>query len=279
LFAKHPLDALASRRALLRLPHRERERERENPWLFIPVLIFLRPYPVPWCAAAGLPVLSDLPEGFSPSEERRGSGSALVLDFQSDEKQSLVDTAVGQLHCHQLLACARCKLWWMTPEWGSSAEDVPPETQFLLTEVEEGGPYAIILPLISQSTFRGTLRPPNKEQKGNSADHLFLRLESHNEDVTASHFKDTVLVQASWDLYDLVDEAVALAASLSGGSRPLREKQLPESLNVFGWCTWDAFYSKVSAKGRVPHRSLPSRFSTGCLAGPEFEAGKRSLSS
>jgi len=137
----------------------------------------------------------------------------------------------------------------MTPEWGSSAEDVPPETQFLLTEVEEGGPYAIILPLISQSTFRGTLRPPNKEQKGNSADHLFLRLESHNEDVTASHFKDTVLVQASWDLYDLVDEAVALAASLSGGSRPLREKQLPESLNVFGWCTWDAFYSKVSAKG------------------------------
>lgn len=24
---------------------------------------------------------------------------------------------------------------------------------------------------------------------------------------------------------------------------------MPKSLDVFGWCTWDAFYSTVSAKG------------------------------
>ncbi len=34
-----------------------------------------------------------------------------------------------------------------------------------------------------------------------------------------------------------------------GGARPLREKQLPEMLDTFGWCTWDAFYSNVSARG------------------------------
>lgn len=27
------------------------------------------------------------------------------------------------------------------------------------------------------------------------------------------------------------------------------QKQLPKSLDVFGWCTWDAFYWQVSAKG------------------------------
>lgn len=48
----------------------------------------------------------------------------------------------------------------MTPEWGSQPADLPPETQFLLLELEEGGPYAIMLPLIDSSTFRGTLRPP-----------------------------------------------------------------------------------------------------------------------
>lgn len=68
-------------------------------------------------------------------------------------------------HCLQLkskryLACARCKLWWMTPEWGKIVADLPPETQFLLVEVEEGGPYAVLLPLIDSNTFRGTLRPP-----------------------------------------------------------------------------------------------------------------------
>ena len=48
----------------------------------------------------------------------------------------------------------------MTPEWGNTASDLPPETQFLLVEVEEGGPYAVLLPLIESNTFRGTLRPP-----------------------------------------------------------------------------------------------------------------------
>lgn len=64
-----------------------------------------------------------------------------------------------QLNCRRFLACARCKLWWMTPEWGSSAYEVPPETQFLLLELAEGGPYAVLLPLIDNNTFRATLRP------------------------------------------------------------------------------------------------------------------------
>jgi raffinose synthase len=42
---------------------------------------------------------------------------------------------------------------------------------------------------------------------------------------------------------------VTAAARLSGGALPLSAKQLPPSLDVFGWCTWDAFYSTVSAKG------------------------------
>ena len=48
----------------------------------------------------------------------------------------------------------------MTPEWGSDASSMPPETQFLLLELEEGGPYAALLPLIDSNTFRGTLRRP-----------------------------------------------------------------------------------------------------------------------
>ena len=47
----------------------------------------------------------------------------------------------------------------MTPEWGSAARDVPPETQFLLLELQEGGPYAVLLPMIDNNVFRSTLRP------------------------------------------------------------------------------------------------------------------------
>ena len=48
----------------------------------------------------------------------------------------------------------------MTPEWGTEPGDLPPETQFLLLELKEGGPYAFLLPLIDSNTFRATLRPP-----------------------------------------------------------------------------------------------------------------------
>jgi hypothetical protein len=73
----------------------------------------------------------------------------------------------AQIKFKRYLACARNKLWWMTPEWGSSLHSLPPETQFLLLQLEDeagssssGGEqrYALLLPLID-GDFRGTLRP------------------------------------------------------------------------------------------------------------------------
>jgi len=172
---------------------------------------------------------------------------ALILDLQLSESSSQIDVPIAKLDCHRLLSAGRCKLWWMTPEFGSTAADITPETQFLLVEIREGGPYAMILPLISEGRFRGTLRSaPNPSS---DADTLWLRMESNSDAVSAASVPSALLVEASWDLYGLVDKAVARAASLSGGSKPLAEKEIPPSVDVFGWCTWDAFYSQVSAKG------------------------------
>ena len=40
-----------------------------------------------------------------------------------------------QLTSRRFVASARNKLWWMTPEFGTSAQDLPAEVQFLLLEV------------------------------------------------------------------------------------------------------------------------------------------------
>jgi hypothetical protein len=58
-----------------------------------------------------------------------------------------------------------------------------------------------------------------------------------------------LLLLAGTDPYYLVDAGVAAAAALSGGAKPRAHKRLPPSLDAFGWCTWDAFYSTVSARG------------------------------
>lgn len=80
-------------------------------------------------------------------------------------------------------------------------------------------------------------------------DTLFLRVESGDEAVLGHRWPHTLLAAASSDPYLLIDTAVAHAAQLSGTAKPLRQKRLPSSVDVFGWCSWDAFYSSVSAQG------------------------------
>ncbi|KAL4420352.1 hypothetical protein ABPG77_006159 [Micractinium sp. CCAP 211/92] len=107
--------------------------------------------------------------------------------------------------------------------------------------------YALLLPLIDSGRFRATLRPP----KGRSIpkDSLCLRLESGSPAVTATSWPSALLVAAGRDPFELTARAVAAAARLSGIARPRAEKRVPPSVDVFGWCTWDAFYSMVSAAG------------------------------
>lgn len=78
---------------------------------------------------------------------------------------------------------------------------------------------------------------------------LHLRIESGDPSVTDTCWSQALYMAAGWDPYQLVDRAVAGAAAISGGAKPRTEKVLPPSLDVFGWCTWDAFYSRVSARG------------------------------
>lgn len=78
-----------------------------------------------------------------------------------------------------------------------------------------------------------------------------LRIESGDPTVKASSWPSVVLVSSGRDIYALIENAVTKAAKLSGSARPRTDKDLPECMNGFGWCTWDAFYSGVSAEVRI----------------------------
>lgn len=80
-----------------------------------------------------------------------------------------------------------------------------------------------------------------------SADAI-LRIESGDPTVKSSEWPAVALVSSGRDIYALIEKAVTKAARLSGNARPRTEKNLPDCMNGFGWCTWDAFYSGVSAE-------------------------------
>lgn len=78
---------------------------------------------------------------------------------------------------------------------------------------------------------------------------LLLRMESGDDSVLGERWQSALYVAAGGDPFELIDAAVAAAAAICGDAKPRTEKHLPPTLDVFGWCTWDAFYSRVSAQG------------------------------
>lgn len=96
---------------------------------------------------------------------------------------------------------------------------------------------------------------------------LYLRMESGDPTVLGSRWDNSLYVAAGKDPFILIEKAVAAAAQLSGGAQQRQDKRQPDSLNWFGWCTWDAYYSKVSARGKRLYRAahlngqkLPPRY-------------------
>jgi Raffinose synthase or seed imbibition protein Sip1 len=76
-----------------------------------------------------------------------------------------------------------------------------------------------------------------------------LRIESGAAAVTSASWPSALYVAAGTEPFDLLRRGVAAAAALSGAGKPRSDKTVPPSVDCFGWCTWDAFYSKVSAAG------------------------------
>ncbi|PRW33710.1 raffinose synthase isoform B [Chlorella sorokiniana] len=206
------------------------------------------PPAAPWAASPALPLhvesgslLAGGPQGapllagLDPCVSvRPGEGQSLVLGLACPgSPAALADCPLGQLRCRRFLALPKTSLYWMSPRWGSTAQQVPPT-------------YALLLPLIDSGRFRATLRPPRTYSERGC---LVLRVESGSPSVTAETWPSALLVAAGCDPFELCQRAVRAAARLSGSARPRADKEVPPSVDVFGWCTWDAFYSMVSAAG------------------------------
>ena len=63
-------------------------------------------------------------------------------------------------------------------------------------------------------------------------------MESGTDATQADRWSNVLLAAAGADPYELMDRAVVAAAALSGGARPRWDKEMPEALDYFGWCTW-----------------------------------------
>ena len=139
----------------------------------------------------------------------------------------------------------------MTQRMGDCGGDVPLETQFMLVEVPasagdgddaDAGPmYLVMLPLL-EGPFRAALQ-------GNDHDELQICIESGDKAVQTDQGAHMVYLHAGDSPFDAIAAAVRAVEKHLQTFHHRERKKLPSFLDWFGWCTWDAFYTDVTADG------------------------------
>ncbi len=181
-------------------------------------------------------LLASVPSGF---EVEICKHSGLEASFLSCGRDLLACGASEPFAAKGLvryLALRRLRNWWNIPAFGSSLEDLPQETQFLIWERKDGS-HCLLLPLVD-----GDIRAVLKGVPGGMALSWEGQLPGDEPE------KATLAVVASGsDPFALVQGVMELLSKRLKSFRLRRDKRVPEFASYFGWCTWDAFYHDVDA--------------------------------
>jgi raffinose synthase len=125
--------------------------------------------------------------------------------------------------------------YWMKPVFGTDWAQVPRRCQFIMGQKNDGAFYCLI-PLVTADT-----------QCYLQGDDIGLELVI-NRDLRRSADQPLLAVGIGDDAHALVERVMGLVADSVGGFRLRRDKADPAFMHYFGWCTWDAFYHRVSER-------------------------------
>lgn len=137
----------------------------------------------------------------------------------------------------RFLALHRQFTTWVVPVYGTTWAELPGEVQFLLWEREDGR-IGLALPLVHEGR-RAYLRGGDSTELVIETEHLPVPVDDHYLGLFTAEGDDPI---------SLTRWAVAQVARQLGTFALRTEKSPPSYLDLFGWCTWDAFYGEVSAK-------------------------------
>lgn len=135
------------------------------------------------------------------------------------------------------LALVRVNPWWYEPCWATSVRDWKEDREIPFVLLEISPRQHLLLLTLASAGSRTFLR----NQKGR----LFLQIE---RDADAQPVQPWLCVASGTDPVRLVRAAMERASRELKSFRLLRNKRIPDVVQDFGWCTWDAFYKEVDEK-------------------------------
>ncbi|XP_058723948.1 probable galactinol--sucrose galactosyltransferase 2 isoform X3 [Vicia villosa] len=199
----------------------------------------------------GKTILSGVPDNIvlTPGTGINGVVTGAFIGATVSNTKSIHVFPIGVLQDLRFLCCFRFKLWWMTHRVGTCGRDIPLETQFILIEIkeskneEQNSPvlYTVLLPLL-EGQFRAVLQ-------GNDKNEIEICLESGDPAVETNQGLHLVYMHAGTNPFEVISQAVKAVEKHTQTFLHREKKRLPSFVDWFGWCTWDAFYTDVTAEG------------------------------
>jgi len=187
--------------------------------------------------AEGCPVLEGLDPCVTLVADDTGCG--VFLQATGHSECHIWSVALGSLAAlERFTACHRGEnTFWMEPCAGGMGDAIPGDTQWLLARRTDGR-FVLLVPLLD-----GPLRFCLDGRDGS------LRLWADSGDPwSVCHDGVGAFLAIGDDPYALQEQgATAVRQRMQTGTLR-REKSLPDCVDMFGWCTWDAFYRDVSAE-------------------------------
>ncbi len=132
------------------------------------------------------------------------------------------------------MALALHSLFVSSPTWSETLTDIPDQGQFLLWEETDG--HGILVPVLD-GDFRACMC--------GSENGLALKASCGPSGTPSS---EVALAVAAFgeDPYETIKRGMSAAIQWMGRGKERTQKQVPEWVELFGWNTWDAFYSDLN---------------------------------
>lgn len=181
-----------------------------------------------------VPLISGMADTLQVETDPLGVGA--FVRFQPKVGNQRQEILLGQIiEMERFTACHRYEPFWMKPCAGAATSEIPGETQSLLVRRSDGRVMIVI------ALCDGVLRS-SVESNG---DRLQLVVETGAVNIPAAAAV-ALFIALTDDIYECLPKAAAAISSHLGTGELRRDKPLPDYIDQFGWCTWDAFYQDVS---------------------------------
>lgn len=158
------------------------------------------------------------------------------ISFQAEQFSNYRCEGLKVKGVEQMMTLQRFQSLWMRPMFGNEVAHDRAEVLYFLFQKTDGT-YGLLLPLLT---------PQVRSWIKLGAEPGEFSLEVAHDELTGE--LPLLYVRTGSDPYKLTKEAMQDLSERLGTFRMRTEKEDPEFADLFGWCTWDAFYRDVSAE-------------------------------